>query len=121
MAVVAVVDDNEDELQSSLSILENTGQFEEVYGFKCPDEAYCFIKEKGCDVLFVETEMKGMNCFVLIDKLRKIRQDISFIIMTSNEDYAFEAFQKGVMDYVLKPLSSEGVPKIIKRLKRLKM
>jgi len=118
MAVVVIVDDNEEELQSSLSILKSTGQFGDVYGFNCPDEVCSFVKERGCDVLFVETEMKGMNCFVLIDKLRKIKQDILFIIMTSNEDYAYEAFQKGVMDYVLKPLSREGVAKIIEKIRK---
>lgn len=118
MAVAVIVDDNGDELQSSLSTLKSTGQFEEIYGFNYPDEAYSFIKERGGDVIFMETEMNGLNCFVLINKLRKIKQDISFIIMASNEDYAYEAFQKGVMDYVLKPLSLESVAKMLVRLEK---
>ena len=118
MAVAVVVDDNEDEMQSSLSILKSTGQFEDIFGFNCPVEGYSFIKERGCGVLFMETEMKGMNCFVLIDKLRKLRQDILYVIVTAKEDYACEAFQKGVMDYVLKPLSLEGVAKTVGKIRR---
>lgn len=119
MAIAVIVDYNEDGLQFSLSILKRVGQFEDVYGFSCPDEACCFIKERGCDVLFVETEVKGLNCFVLINKLRKIKQDILFIIMALNEDYAYEAFQKGVIGYVLKPLSLESIAKTIEKLEKL--
>ena len=118
MAVAVIVDDNEDELQSSLSILKSMGQFEELYGFNCPDEAYSFIKERGCDVLFMETEMNGINCFVLLDKLRKIGRDILYIIMTSNEGYACEAFQKGIADYVRKPLSPESLARAMEKIKK---
>ena len=118
MAVAAVVDDNEDELQHTLSSLKSTGQFEAVYGFTSPDEACCFIKEGGCDVLFMETEMKGVNCFVLMDKLKKIGLDILYVIMTSNESYACEAFQKGTTDYVLKPLSTEILARAMDKIKK---
>ena len=118
MAVAVIVDDNEGELQYSLSILKSTGQFEAVHGFSCPEVACGFIKERGCDVLFMETEIRGMNCFVLIDKLRKIRQDILFVIMTSDEGYAYEAFQKCIADYFLKPLSLEGIARTMEKLKK---
>lgn len=118
MAVAAVVDDNEDELQHALLSLKSTGHFEAVYGFTCPDEACHFIKERGVDVLFMEIEMKGLNCFVLIDELRKLGRDILFIIMSSNEAYAYEAFHKGIADYVLKPLSPEGVAKTLEKIRK---
>jgi len=118
MAVVAVIDDNRDELQQALLSLKSTGQFEVVYGFTCPDEACCFIKERRVDVLFMEIEMKGLNCFVLIDKLRKTGLDILYVIMTSNEGYACEAFQKGIVDYVLKPLSPGGVALTLEKIRK---
>lgn len=78
MAVGVIVDDNEEALKHSLLIIKSTEQFEEIYGFCYPEEAYSFIKEKGCDVLFVETEMRGMNCFVFINKIKKIKQNVFF-------------------------------------------
>lgn len=118
MAVAVIVDDNEEALKHSLSIVKSTGQFEEVYGFCYPEEAYSFIKEKGCDVLFVETEMKGMNCFVLINKIRKIYNNIFFIIVTGREEYAYEALQKDIMDYILKPLSPKQIRETLKKLRK---
>lgn len=115
MAVAVIVDDNEEALKHSLSIVKSTGQFEEVYGFCYPEEAYSFIKEKGCDVLFVETEMKGMNCFVLINKIRKIYNNIFFIIVTGREEYAYEALQKDIMDYIIKPLSLDKITRTLKK------
>lgn len=118
MAIAVIVDENMEELQASLSLLKSMGQFEQIYGFNCPDDAYCLIKEKGCDVLFTETEVKGMNCFVLISKVRKINKDILCNIMTLDEGYAYEAFQKGVDEYVIKPLTPEAVTKMLEKLKR---
>lgn len=118
MAVVVIVDDNEEALEHSLTIVKSTGQFEEIYSFCYPEEAYYFIKENGCDILFVETEMKGMNCFVLINKLREINRNILFIIVTERKEYAYEALQKDIIDYILKPLSLEGITKVLKKLKK---
>lgn len=118
MAVAVIIDDNEQELKYSLAIVKSTGQFEEIYEFCHPEEAYSFIKEKGCDVLFVETEMNGMNCFVLINKLRKINTQIYPIIITEKDEYAYEALQKDVMDYILKPLSKEKIARTLKKLKK---
>ncbi|KZL90584.1 LytR/AlgR family response regulator transcription factor [Clostridium magnum] len=118
MAVGVIVDDNEKALNYSLSMIKDMGQFKEIYGFCYPEEAYSFIKQKGCDVLFVETEMKGMNCFVLINKLRKIYNNIFFIIVMGREEYAYEALQKDIMDYILKPLSPKRIRETLKRLRK---
>lgn len=118
MAVVVIVDDNEEELKHSLLIIKSTGQFEEVYGFCHPEEAYSFIMKKGCDILFVETEMKGMNCFVFINKVKKINNNVFYVIVTEREEYAYEALQKDIVDYILKPLSPQGIRKTLKKLKK---
>lgn len=118
MAVGIIVDDNEEELKHSLSIIKSTGQFGEIYSFCYPGEAYSFIKEKGCDVLFVETEIKGMNCFVFINRIRKINQHVFPVIVTEREEYAYEALQKNIMGYILKPLSIEEISKTLKKLKK---
>lgn len=118
MAVAVIVEDNEKELEISVATLKRMALFEAVHGFSCPESACLFVKEKGCDVLFVETEIRGMNCFFLINKVREISKDIAHVIMAADENYAFEAFQKGVMDYILKPLSFEGVTKTLKKIKR---
>lgn len=55
-----------------------------------------------------------MNCFVFIDELRKIKKDIKFIIVTERSEYAYEAFQNEVMDYILKPLSPDKITKTLK-------
>lgn len=119
MASAMVIDDNTQELQYSLTVLKNTGRFETVQGFSSPKEACQIIREKGVDVLFLEIEMKGVNCFSLIETIKKIRQDIFYVIMTSDDNYAYEAFQKGVMHYVLKPLSAESITKTFNKLKRV--
>lgn len=118
MAVTIIIDDNEKELKHSVSVIENTEKFEEVYGFCYPEEAYNFIKEKRCDVLFMETEMKGINCFAFINKLRKINENIIFVIVTDKEEYACEAWENNILDYILKPLSPDMITRILKKLKK---
>lgn len=45
MTGVGIVDDNEESLKDSVSILKVMG-FGEIRGFRTPEETYYFIKEK---------------------------------------------------------------------------
>ncbi len=116
MASVIVLDGNEEELQYAMGILRNTGMFSSIQGFCSPEAAYiAAIEEKG-DVLFLEAEFKNMNCFLLIDKIQKLKQDFFYVIITDNRNYAFEAIKKGVVDYLIKPLTEEEVIKTLKKI-----
>ena len=64
------------------------------------------IKNEMPDILIVDICMPGMDGFSLIEKSRKIKQDLQSIVITgaASIDNAISALHKGVSHYIKKPL-----------------
>jgi len=65
-------------------------------------EAYNLLQEHAIDILFLDIEMPGMTGLELIKNLGKKCPVIIFT--TSKKDYAAEAFELSVADYIVKPV-----------------
>jgi len=65
-------------------------------------EAYNFIQQQPVDLLFLDIEMPGMSGIELTRNLSQYSPTVIFI--TSKTDYAAEAFELDVADYLIKPL-----------------
>ena len=72
---------------------------------ECADamEAYNAIHEEQIDLLFLDIEMPGMTGLELIRNLGNKKPLIIFT--TAKTDYAVEAFELNVVDYLVKPVS----------------
>ena len=92
----------------------------EVMGsFGDSETAFEYLKSNEIDILFLDVEMPVNNGFQLLDKLVYMPK---IILTTSKTDYAFDAFQYNVADYLKKPISftrfQESVHKIIESLNK---
>jgi len=65
-------------------------------------DAYNYLQENPVDLLFLDIEMPGMSGLELIRNLGNLRPVVIFT--TSKKDYAVEAFELDVADYLVKPL-----------------
>lgn len=65
-------------------------------------DAYRMIVSQPIDLLFLDIEMPGMSGLELVKSLDKHRPIIIFT--TSKKDYAAEAFELNVADYLTKPV-----------------
>jgi DNA-binding LytR/AlgR family response regulator len=100
---VLIVDDNKiarttmKQLVSQVKDLVLTGE--------CADamEAYNLLQELPVDVLLLDIEMPGMTGLELTRNLGNKRPIIIFT--TSKKDYAAEAFELNVADYIVKPVT----------------
>lgn len=72
---------------------------------ECADamEAYNFIQKEKIDLLLLDIEMPGMNGLELTKHLGSSRPLVIFT--TGKKDYAVDAFELNVVDYVLKPVN----------------
>lgn len=72
---------------------------------ECADaiEAYHFMQDQPVDLLFLDIEMPGMTGLELTKNLRNARPIIVFT--TSKKEYAAEAFELNVADYLVKPVT----------------
>jgi DNA-binding LytR/AlgR family response regulator len=100
---VLIVDDNE---IARATLTELIGQMKDIVIVgECADaiEAYNLLQEKMVDVVLLDIEMPGMTGLELIKNLGDERPVIIFT--TSKKDYAVEAFELNVADYIVKPVT----------------
>ena len=67
-----------------------------------PIDAYNYLLKESVDLVFLDVEMPGMTGIELVKNLEK-RPII--ILITSKTDYAVEAFELNVADYIIKPVT----------------
>lgn len=65
-------------------------------------DALVYLQTHEPDVLFLDIEMPEMNG---IDFLKSLAQPPVTVFTTAYRDYAFEGYELGVMDFLLKPIS----------------
>ena len=70
--------------------------------FPDSETALAFLQKNEVDILFLDVEMPGDTGFQLLDKLTVMPK---VILTTSKTDYAYDAFQYNVTDYLKKPFS----------------
>ena len=98
-----IVDDNTMARMAMKQLVKQVKDLELVQ--ECADamEAYNAINEKQVDLLFLDIEMPGMSGLDLIRNLGNKKPLIIFT--TAKKDYAVEAFELNVVDYLVKPVS----------------
>lgn len=75
---------------------------ESVRQFGNAREALLYLEQHEADVLFLDIEMPGMNG---IDFLKSLSQPPITVFTTAYRDYAFDGFELGVIDFLLKPIA----------------
>ncbi len=66
-------------------------------------DAYTVLKNGNIDLVFLDIKMPKMTGMDLVEILKEQLPQIIFI--TSTKDYAIEAFDYGLTDYILKPIT----------------
>lgn len=91
-------------------------QLELVGVFENAIQASTFLLDKQVDLLFLDIQMPEMNGFQLLSTLK---HPPAVIITTAFRDFAPEAFEFEVIDYLLKPISLERVLKAVHKFLEL--
>lgn len=80
-------------------------------------DAYNFLQEQPVDLLLLDIEMPGMSGLELTRNLGDKRPIIIFT--SSKKDYAVEAFELNVADYIVKPITPARFILAIERAKEI--
>jgi DNA-binding LytR/AlgR family response regulator len=111
-----VVDDDDLSRKLVEGCIEKT-EFLNLQGsFANAKEAIRYLKNNRPDLIFLDIEMPEISGFEMLEQLTTVPQ---IILVTSKRDYAVEAFDYDVTDYLLKPIDYERFKKAALRAKEL--
>jgi two-component system response regulator YesN len=118
-----VADDEQIVLDSFCFIIESSfaGQVELVGAARSGREAIEKVELLKPDVVFMDIRMPGINGIEAISKIKSRHQDIIFVIISAYEhfNYAKEAVNLGVMEYILKPMDKQEVIDVINKARKM--
>ena len=114
-ASTAVIADDEPLLRASLreALSQAWPGLEVVAEAANGAEAVHAVREHRPAFVFLDIEMPVMNG---LDAAREVRELAHVVFVTAYDRYAVEAFDRGAIDYVLKPVASERLADTVKRL-----
>lgn len=109
----------DDESLSSLIKLKLERSRFDVVSFLTATEAYDVISDDPDGILLADYILPEMNCDILISKLKDIKINIPFVVMTGvhNSSLGIEMMKKGAGDFIVKNLGFiDTLPGVIERV-----
>jgi len=97
-----IVDDNDIARTTLAHLAKQVPNLTIVNEYSNAIEAYNHLQTNQIDLIFLDIEMPEMTGIELTKNLSG--KDIIIIFTTSNKDYALEAFELNIADYILKPV-----------------
>ena len=110
-----IVDDNRMARMAMKKLVEQVKDLRLVAECEDAMEAYNLVNRQQVDLLLLDIEMPGMNGIELTKNLG--RKGPFIIFTTAKTNYAIDAFELNVVDYLVKPVEP---PRFIKAIDRVK-
>jgi len=109
-----IVEDLKPAADILLRFCERSGAVGISSHFLNAEDALAFLEQHRVDVMFLDVEMPGISGFELMDRLDYPPQ---VILTTSKTEYAYDAFQYNVTDYLRKPFSYDRFLESVQKLR----
>lgn len=116
MLRIAVLDDESHALERFEAVV---GEFENIGScklFNDADDLFDWLGENSVDVVFLDIEMPGKSGMQLAEELHEINPEMAVVFVTAFSQYAVEAFELSVSDYLMKPVSKDRLRKTLDRI-----
>lgn len=109
-----IVDDDDASINVFKQLAKQIDYLTIVQTCSNPIEAMNILNNEDVDVIFLDIEMPGMTG---IDMLKSLDNNSHVILTTSHKEYAVDAYELNVVDYLIKPLT---LPRLLKALTKIK-
>jgi DNA-binding LytR/AlgR family response regulator len=113
MYTCIIIDDDIFSIKILQQLLLDVNDLRCVKYFTDPLEGIKYLEKNTVDVLFLDIQMPKMNGFKLKDTLKK---EIEIICTTAHKDFALEAYNNNISDYLLKPISAPRLNQAVKKI-----
>lgn len=110
----SIIIDNDKENVSHLSaLIDRLNDVVIVDTFSNPLDAIKLIFSEDIQVVFIELNLPDFNGF---DFIKTIPEHVNIVVISDVKEYAIEAFELEVLDYIIKPVSPERFLNTISRM-----
>lgn len=116
---VMIVDDEKLAL-GRLKRLLNENKIEDITEFNDPVDALKEIVKTKFDVVFLDISMPNISGLELADSILSLEPKTFIVFQTAHEEFALEAFKKGGVGYLVKPIQSEDIKAILEKINNFK-
>jgi signal transduction histidine kinase len=104
---IAIVDDDEDHRLLASATLRRAlqGEFDvDIVEFASGPEALSLLEQGGCDIVFLDFRLPGMDGLQVLSELEARQNDtpVVFVTSQSDRDTVLEAMKRGATDFVAK-------------------
>jgi two-component system response regulator YesN len=118
MYKILIADDEKITIESLKFIIEkNFSEIDVISTARSGREAIEKVEEAAPDIIFMDIRMPGINGLEAIREIRKKHGRIVIIVLTAFDqfDFAKEAVNLGVMEYLLKPVNRMKVIEVVNK------
>ena len=124
MLRIAICDDEtaaRDALRFQLEKIIDDETEEIVYEFSSGVNAEKWLRKYPgqIDLLFLDVEMNGMNGMETAEKIRAFDENLLIIFVTGYQDYVFDGYRVGALDYIMKPVGVQRLREVHDRVKHI--
>ncbi|HNX66147.1 MAG TPA: LytTR family DNA-binding domain-containing protein [Bacteroidales bacterium] len=106
------IDKDEEALSELKSLIEKVPFLTLLDTFRNPLDANGLLARRSADLIFADPDMDVING---IDFIKSLNYSPMVVFITNNRDYAVDAYNAGVLDYIIKPLSIERLIRAVTR------
>ena len=89
--------------------IKNHSDIEIINEFENGLDVLKFIQENSVDVIFLDINIPMLDGMLLAKTINKFKSKPKVVFITAYKEYAVDAFELEVFDYVLKPYSDQRI------------
>lgn len=109
-----IIEDNEFDQLILKKFIEEDTELELKAVFGSAVEAISLMRSLKPDLIFLDIELPEMSGIEFLNSIKNVPQ---IIMVTNHEEYALEAFENDVTDFILKPPNKERFNKAVSKAK----
>ena len=113
---ILIVDDENLAISRLTRLLNNLG-YDDITSFDNPLDAIKDVTKNAYDVAFLDISMPSMTGLELADTIINLRNNIFVVFQTAFSEYALEAYKAGGLAYLLKPVDTQELQKVMIKVK----
>lgn len=114
---VIIVDDEFPARKELRYFIEKYTEMEIVDEFDNGLDVLNFIQENTLDAIFLDINIPKLDGMLLAKTINKFERKPKIVFITAYDNYAVEAFNLDIFDYILKPYSDERIISMLDKLK----